>query len=774
MTHLTSCLCLLAIAGGPWRTYEVYQPRVERVFVNDAHAQSLKYNHDSSIAWFGDRWFCLWNANEPPREGAPGQLNYVSTSRDGRAWSDPAPVFACSELSVNPIPCPTGTQWQPNLIVVDGELWAVWDHNSRDEYNGCYVSRLDAPEGKWRNERLLWDGEPRFELDGRRWRVFPTQNPIRLRCGRVLAPVTLIGDRAADSPEEFHGWKAAEKRNSVLYTDDGRSWHFSPGAIQPGRSWAQWEPTVWELDDGTVMMFARNNDFRWLEKGGPPSTEMLLWSKSTDRGETWTPHEYVPLETVCSRMHVLPAGGDRFMMVHNDFPAGQFVSDRRNLALFFTRGAGFDFVAGPGLTDHEPVVAYPQMWIRENGVAISYSQGRDYRSIRAAHVHPLPDPQRYYLFPRAGLIPGERPDATAEGLRFDGNQQVTSRAAIDSGGDRFSVSAWVLGGSRGTLLDCRSTAPQGGFVWLLSDRRVMIHLGTPEGNIVSSLQVNPDRWNYLGVSVDNRAGSVTFYVNDAVEMLPFTAPAPNPLRGATARIGSRRFESSQVPGLAGQIRMLWLYLETIGPENHRALYNEVAGQWGYPLLDNAELPALPPTLYLDPVDTQRLTRDFVLPGGVPGGVEVRSQSDGTVATFHPAASAGLDLDENDRRRGDSVELEFRFRPLAPGNLVALTVGDANEPARLRLDADLLRLCRGDLSVPVGRISEGAWGLVRVRTAGMTTEVSLNDGDPAVVRHEPQGTWVYFGEGYRTSAGPSDASFEIDVNSIRSRVLRAPQ
>jgi hypothetical protein len=44
---------------------------------------------------------------------------------------------------------------------------------------------------------------------------------------------------------------------------------------------------------------------------------MLLWSKSRDDGETWTPHEFVPLETVASRMHVIPAGGDRFMMVHN-------------------------------------------------------------------------------------------------------------------------------------------------------------------------------------------------------------------------------------------------------------------------------------------------------------------------------------------------------------------------------------------------------------------------------------------------------------------------
>jgi len=31
-----------------------------------------------------------------------------------------------------------------------------------------------------------------ISFDGKRWRLFPTQNPIQLRSGRVLAPVTMI------------------------------------------------------------------------------------------------------------------------------------------------------------------------------------------------------------------------------------------------------------------------------------------------------------------------------------------------------------------------------------------------------------------------------------------------------------------------------------------------------------------------------------------------------------------------------------------------------
>lgn len=47
-----------APAEAPWRAYAVYQPIIERGFVVDAAAQPLRYNHDSSVAWFQDRWFC--------------------------------------------------------------------------------------------------------------------------------------------------------------------------------------------------------------------------------------------------------------------------------------------------------------------------------------------------------------------------------------------------------------------------------------------------------------------------------------------------------------------------------------------------------------------------------------------------------------------------------------------------------------------------------------------------------------------------------------------
>ena len=760
-------------APDAWRRYEVYQPTVERHFVVNTHAQRLKYNHDSSVAWFRDRWLCLWNANEPPAEGRPGQLNYVSTSRDvGKTWSSPEPVFSSEARSENPIPCAKGTQWQPNLIVVDGELWAVWSQGSKDEHAGCYVSKLSGPDGKWVNRLLKWDGETRPEVDGKRFRLFPTQNPLQLRSGRVLAPVTMIGTKAADAPPAVKGWLAYEKRDSVIYTDDGgETWHVSPGAIQPGRSWAQWEPTVWELRDGTVMMFSRNNDFRGRKDDGPRPAEMLQWSRSADGGATWTPHQAVPLETVASRMHVLPCGGDRFVMVHNDWPAGQFVSDRRNLALFFTRGAGIDFVAGPGLTGGEPIVAYPQMWIHGGQMLVSYSQGRAFRSIKVARVAPLPSPRRHYLFPRSNVPPGGGPRRVGDAWQFSGAQHIATREVVDPGTGAFSAGAWVWPEQPGVLLDTRSLDPPGGFLWGLVGHarscRPYLWLGTPEHNLHASLKLKPAAWNYVGVSVDSRAGTATFYVNGKSETVRFTAPAPRPLRGTTGYVGHKRFEGSRVPGFVGRLRAMALYPGTaFGIEEHNWLHNAL----GHAAREPARKPAARPVLWLDPADAAGLERDFVAPG--PQDAVERATVDGRdVLRFAGEASAGVDLDENRRKRGDIVEFAFRFRIESGGVHVLCTIGDANEPARLVAREGDIWIEAGDERKRCGAVSAEGWTSVHLSSGGSGSTAAVDGGEAVAVSHKPVATWLYLGQGYRTGMVPAASRCVIDIGSARSRVIR---
>ena len=769
-------------APGGWRRYEVYEPRIERHFVVNTHAQQLKYNHDSSVAWFRDRWFCLWNANEPPAEGRPGQLNYVSTSRDdGATWSPAEPVFSSERHSANPIPCPKGTQWQPNLIVVRGRLWAVWSQHSRDGHAGCYVSTLSDPDGKWTNRLLKWDGDTRPLIDGKRFRVFPTQNPLRLRSGRVLAPVTLIGPKAPDAPPMVKRWWATEKRDSVLYTDDlGKIWHVSPGAVQPGRTWAQWEPTVWELADGTVMMFSRNNDFRGRPDDGPRPSQMLQWSLSADGGATWTPHRPVPLQTIASRMHVLPCGGDRFVMVHNDWPAGQFVSDRHNLALFFTRGAGIDFVAGPGISGAEPIVAYPQMWTRRNAMLVSYSQGRAYRSIKVARVAPLPHPRRHYLFPRSNVRPSGAPAREADALRFNGSQHAATRAVVDVGDAGFAVGAWVWPEQVGVLLDTRTTNPPSGFVWgLMGHTRKclpFVWVDSPERNLVVSpaLKLRPAAWNYVGLSLDNRAGTATFHVNGRSETLKFTAPAPRPLRGTTGHVGAKRFAGSGLPAFVGKVRAMALYADPrLGAQEHAWLHNAFAKALGQDPRRPARRPVAKPVLFLDPADAAATARDFAIPERrVPVG---RVTLDGVDALrFTGEGSAGVDLDENHRERGDRVEIAFRFRIERGETHVLCTLGDADHPARLVHGKGRLWLEAGDEKRPCGQVRKGGWTSVVLTSGGVGSTASVEAGEPVTVKHKPVATWAYLGQGYRTGTVSSDAQFVVDVVSVRSRVIRSRQ
>ena len=71
-------------AEDAWRSYEVYEPVIERHFVCDPSKQPLQYNHCSAIAFFKGRWVAVWNANLIPDEAKPGQLVHMSTSLDGK------------------------------------------------------------------------------------------------------------------------------------------------------------------------------------------------------------------------------------------------------------------------------------------------------------------------------------------------------------------------------------------------------------------------------------------------------------------------------------------------------------------------------------------------------------------------------------------------------------------------------------------------------------------------------------------------------------------
>ena len=816
----------LVLGGEPptdsWRSYEVYQPAVTRHAVIDARVHAHKYNHCPTLAWFQDRWVCLWGSHVYIQEHTPGQRMVVSTSRDGRRWTPIERVFSSEEHAENPVRYPEGKghQWQPNLGLVDGELWALWNqggsvHDFRGpggkrqpDLRGLYFSRLKRADGKWVNRRLEWDGQIYPTIDGKEYYIASTQNLYRLRSGRVLAPVTLsaMRGRADDAPAKVDSWWARAKRNSVIYTDDlGATWHLSPGCQTPGFSWIQWEPTVWEQPDGAVMMFARNNTNWSLGHDRPTSGQYLLWSISHDRGATWAPHRYVPLESICARMHVAPldgrgvwapAGADddftgrRYLMIHNDAPGGiySWAKARSNLALFFSRGQGFDFVAGPNISAHQPRTCYPQMWRRGDTMAVCYTSSEpDSRSIYVALVTPLPEPDHYYLWPRFNDVPrSSRPVREGNHWAFNGAQHVAMRHPVDPGPDGFSFGVWLRDRGTGMILDTRGN--KGGFNISLgsqpgagpgsrSQRRPTACLLTKPHVFGPKLYLQPQgQWHYLGLTVDNRTGKAEFYVDGKHETVRFDAPVPRPLKGVAPHLGAKSLAASKVPGLGGDIRFAALYAGPVLKEQqHRWLHDGFAEELGQARLDSTAKPTTTPLLWMDPADPPAFARDFVLPPQTSqGGSELLTIDQQEALRLRDHGSVGIDLDENSRPAGDRVQLRFRFRPERGKSMTICTVGDFNHPARLIAHNGQLLLVAGKSEKRCGPVLAEGWTCVAIETGGDATRATAGNGPSVEVAHRPEATWIYLGEGYPAYGDWPGTRLLIDVRSLRSRVLAGPR
>lgn len=820
---LSCCFPILSVvsssasASDRWRSYEVYRPTVTRHAVIDARNHTHKYNHCSTIAWFQDRWFCIWGSHEPQSEHAPGQRMVFSTSRDGRNWTPIERLFSNEKYCENPVRYPEGSghQWQPNLGVVDGELWCLWNHGGsvhdfrnpdgtrRKDLRGLYFSRLGRADGRWVNRRLEWDGQVWPQVDGKYYYMNSTQNLYRLRSGRVLAPVTLRGQkqRAADAPESVSEWWAVEKLNAVIYTDDlGKTWHLSQGCKTPGFSWIQWEPTVWEQPNGSVMMFARNNTNWSLGHPKPTSGQFLLWSISRDQGQTWTPHRYVPMESICSRMHVAPLDGRgvweltkpdddftgrRLIMVHNDAPGAEYgwADARTNLAMFFTRGGGFDFAAGNNISAHHPRSCYPQMWRRGDMLAVSYTTSYpDARSIYVALVSPLPKPGRYYLFPRYNDVPrSARPERDGNAWAFHGGQHIAMRKIVDPGKDGFSFGAWVWDRGTGMILDTRGN--NGGFTVMMGSRRTGDKESVPRRRPTVCMLTKPHvfgptlsltpqgAWHYIGLTADNHTGEAVFYVDDQAETVRFEAPVPRPLKGVAPHLGAKSLPASAVRGLSGSIRFAALYAgPKLGPEHHRWLRNQFAEELGQPKLDGATEPACSPIMWMDPADKAGFERDFVVPTAEPrGGSEVAVIDGRGVLRLRDQGSVGVDLDENCRERGDRVSLRFRFRIERGDKHTLCTVGDFNQPARLIARDGRVLLCTSKTELPCGRVNPDDWTTVSIETQSDATRACVGRGPTVEIHHRPEATWLYLGEGFPKYGHFPGTRFLIDVESVQTRV-----
>jgi hypothetical protein len=793
-----------------WRDYEVYQPDIERNFILKAD-DKLPYNHCATIAWFVDRWFCLWNGNsENPVEGSSRQHIYFSTSFDGKDWSEPKVLFSNSEFCDPSIPCGQGWQWQPMLGVVDGRLWCIWSQaGGKKAYEGIYFSQLEKPEGRWQVRKLTWNDSVTPVINGKKFRIFPTQNLYQLRSGRVLAPVTIKGDRAQDAPDNVTGWWDLEKYNTVLYTDDkGKTWHISPGTSIPDRTWANWEPTVWEVENGDVLMVARHNTH--IDMGHDPikPSQYLLSSVSHDSGETWEPHKYVPLEAICSRSHVSPLDGrgtwtqvekeDDFenrmhLMTSNDNAGGvNWGRDRDNIALYFNRGSGFTFVPGITVSDLDPRVCYPVMWANDDTMLVSYTMSEaQFRSIRVAGITPLPDPDKHYLLPRNNTMEPVYPVLKSNSFHFEGMQYLESKEVVDPGEKGFSLGIWAKLRTPGAILDSRVPEADGGIVLATRfkpDKETLLYANFHCHKNNDAIPVNSkrnkkfgtklkwdyDQWQYIGLTYDNHNEQATFYINGKPVKVKVNYPPMRSLVGSTMYIGQKRMKKGiWEDGFSGDIRAMAMYAGPVmDADTHRWLYNKYAESLGQKVLSKkGNRPDAEPILWLDGADKKSLRKYFKPEPENTDGVKVVKHSGKKCLKINGEGSAGVDIDENYRSKGDIVEMKLRYKPLTDNAVVLCTAGDADHPGRVLLRDGKSILTAGSQELGCGEVSINGWNDIYLKTAENYTWVQVNDNAPAIVYHRPQGTWLFLGEGYPRDILSPNSSLLIDVDSVTTKVMR---
>ena len=397
----------------------VYVPKITHApvyFPRNGTAPYLRYNHCADTVRFQDRFLTVWNANRTGREGVAGQYNFLSFSDDFIRWSSPVKLFA-GEFCDPPV-C-SDLQWQPSLLSDRGEtLFCAWCDTGTGETfiastrDGCH----------WKNRNI----PPHPFFSGAESVVaFPTNHGLAAQDGSLYFPVSF-------RPPDYEFSRYA---GILISRDRGESWHWSkPIEAVPWQEMgipqdaglmerpSIWEPMVYEYDENSLGLLVRNNTNTRKHASIQPE-HLLLFSRSTDRGESWSPCRPVELETVVSRCYAETAGPD-FLMVMNDWirgVPGHIPDDRLHLALFCGTSRDPDLLLpGPVVQPRGGRAFYPNGFLFDGKLYLVYTYPD---CIGATIVHELPDGTRPYLLPR-----GSR-----EGLEIDSDSLVLLQEQATAG-----------------------------------------------------------------------------------------------------------------------------------------------------------------------------------------------------------------------------------------------------------------------------------------------------------------------------------------------------
>lgn len=472
----------LAVAAQPYDTIDagttlscaIYNPTPVTTTIIDPYNDpaGLTYVSNSSMAyWRGKYWAIMDGTTEGFVEGSTGQQIWLTTSTDGVTWTTAIQPFRDATYCNNP---KTGTtlEWQPNLVVVNNQLWCSW--SAAD----AFISILNDPTEKWTNYRLEYIDDNqvftsstltsvtggrsnRLTKDGQNdWIVFPSSNPIVLQDGRVAIPATAYSNTLQSTQTAATDtFVKARKYNMLLIVDAG-------GTITPTYldttafgDFCAWEPFVVQNPAGHIYVFHRNLNMTSTD------ADFLLVSVSYDNGETFSSAVSTEMLVPSARGSARQVSPSRWVLTHCDEAQGSTGSaaqaidtDRSGGALFLSRRGGNDFAPGVTFLSGGESVNAPQVVAVGENIYVHYTSGNGVVVRRSLKLTQFPSMSEdvCYVFPRqnndpayCGIVSGTTLRIHGEGSAAvelpHGATQVTLRfrlGALPVGTDRYTVATF--------------------------------------------------------------------------------------------------------------------------------------------------------------------------------------------------------------------------------------------------------------------------------------------------------------------------------------------
>lgn len=510
--------------------YAIYDPEITTTTVIDPYddPSGLTYVSNSSMVhWRGRFWAIMDGTTQGFVEGATGQQIWLTTSVDGATWEPAYRPFRDAAHCNNPLTA-ENLDWQPNLVVVEDELWCTWC--SAD----TYLSKLTDPDGKWTSYRFEFDGTAvRLSATitgsaGAEWSTratinghgalfgFPTQNPLVLSSGAVVCPLvfesfTEFSTQTTAASTFIRGLKWA-----ALLKFDG-AWSTMVVDTSPFGDFPAWEPFVVENRAGHIFVFVRSLNTLAADD------DMLLVSACYD-GDSFVPAWSTKMLVPSTRGFVGKVSPRRWLMVHCDHPQNStrqpnqtFSSNvRRNGSLFFSKLGWDDFVPGINFSGDDGSMNYPQFTTHDGRVFINYTSGTGVgvrRSLKLVTVDPIPDDGLAYVHPRsvnAFTAIGD-PTLVEEAppyFRFNGANRAVSASPLSASGG-VTYAAWLRWDSESDIIvDTRNAQGTAGHAFLIRG------LAIRRLNFLHGRTLPPGVPVFTAAVVDNSAMAVTLYVGD--------------------------------------------------------------------------------------------------------------------------------------------------------------------------------------------------------------------------------------------------------------------